>query len=283
MFASLPLSKKLPHIAPIFPVYFVITEVIFTMTYYIILNKSSSIILKLPSIIIFLPLALMVIVTHLKSMLTPPGYVPIPFRLMKSTAKDNNSDTYCKKCNNHRPPRAHHCKICGKCTLKMDHHCPWVANCVGFKNQKNFYQFLFYATTGDAIAALFLMIRLLTLNYSIRAYVPIGTRVTNPFQLMYYMWEPIQTFTGFACALAMTISIGTLFKKQTEMLFNNQTTIDAKMYPDWENGPYYEKDKWKSFESVMGKGLFEWISLKFEGVDPFHFEKVKAYTHLDEV
>ena len=94
-----------------------------------------------------------------------------------------------------------------------------------FKNQKNFYQFLFYATTGDAIAALFLMIRLLGLNYSIRSYVPLGTRVTNPFQLMYYMWEPIQTFVGFACALAMTISIGTLFRKQTEMIFNNQTTI----------------------------------------------------------
>ncbi|KYQ94013.1 hypothetical protein DLAC_04914 [Tieghemostelium lacteum] len=36
---------------------------------------------------------------------------------------------YCKKCERPKPPRCHHCKICDKCVLKMDHHCPWMANC----------------------------------------------------------------------------------------------------------------------------------------------------------
>ena len=288
MYANLPLSKKIPHIAPIVPVYFVIIEVIFTMTYYIILNDTSNAILKLISLFVFLPLAFMVIVTHLKSMLTSPGYVPIPYRLLKpqsssSTEGNNHNDTFCKKCNNPRPPRAHHCKICGKCTLKMDHHCPWVANCVGYNNQKNFYQFLFYATTGDCLAAIILMIRLFNLDYNIKSHVPAGTKITSPFQLMWFMWEPIQTFVGFACALAMTISIGTLFRKQTYMLFNNQTTIDAKMYPEWESGPYYEKDQWKSFSSVMGKTVTEWISLGFKGNDPTEFEKVRSYTNLEDV
>lgn len=38
----------------------------------------------------------------------------------------------CKKCHEIKPPRAHHCSICDTCVLKMDHHCPWINNCVGY-------------------------------------------------------------------------------------------------------------------------------------------------------
>jgi Uncharacterized protein containing DHHC-type Zn finger len=29
----------------------------------------------------------------------------------------------CKKCIAPKPPRTHHCSVCNKCILKMDHHC----------------------------------------------------------------------------------------------------------------------------------------------------------------
>ncbi len=56
----------------------------------------------------------------------------------------------CTRCDppQFKPQRAHHCSICGQCILKMDHHCPWVATCVGFHNYKYFVLFVFYAALG---------------------------------------------------------------------------------------------------------------------------------------
>ena len=51
---------------------------------------------------------------------------------------------YCKKCDNLQPPRSDHWGLCGKCVLRMDHHCPWIGNWVGFGNHKNFVLFIFY-------------------------------------------------------------------------------------------------------------------------------------------
>ncbi|XP_061525272.1 zf-DHHC domain-containing protein isoform X2 [Phycodurus eques] len=62
--------------------------------------------------------------------------------------------TVCSRCETYRPPRAHHCRVCQRCIRRMDHHCPWINNCVGELNQKYFIQFLFYTGVASVYATL---------------------------------------------------------------------------------------------------------------------------------
>lgn len=54
--------------------------------------------------------------------------------------------TECYHCDMTRPPRAHHCGVCGYCVMRFDHHCPWINNCVGKLNHRYFLQFLAYTS-----------------------------------------------------------------------------------------------------------------------------------------
>ena len=62
--------------------------------------------------------------SHIRCVFADPGTVPHG-ALPLPSATDEERLNMCVKCNQFKPPRAHHCSECGRCIVKMDHHCPY--------------------------------------------------------------------------------------------------------------------------------------------------------------
>lgn len=108
---------------------------------------------------IFLYLTTMLIICYVRCILVHPGEIPdsdpqwclsgdgraseAPMALQEM--KKTGERRHCKWCAKYKPDRCHHCRVCKCCILKMDHHCPWIYNCVGYANYKFFVLLLVYS------------------------------------------------------------------------------------------------------------------------------------------
>lgn len=48
----------------------------------------------------------------------------------------------CKTCQFIKPARSKHCSVCNVCVDLMDHHCPWLNNCIGKNTIGEFNRFI---------------------------------------------------------------------------------------------------------------------------------------------
>lgn len=59
------------------------------------------------------------------------------------TKRNRYKYRYCDYCEIQPPLRAKHCVDCKLCVRRYDHHCPWLATCIGERNHRYFWWFLF--------------------------------------------------------------------------------------------------------------------------------------------
>ncbi|MCO5552819.1 hypothetical protein L7F22_006336 [Adiantum nelumboides] len=108
-----------------------------------------------------------------------------------------------------KPPMTHHCHICKRCILKMDHHCPWMHNCIGFFNYRFFFLFLFYLWIGCAYTTYMASI---------------------PLQAIDDDEDTTQILFTFVLAIAVFFALSGLFWFHVYLVLSAQTTIDFYAY-----------------------------------------------------
>lgn len=142
---------------------------------------------------------------------------------------------FCAKCDNLKPPRSHHCWICKKCIMWMDHHCPWVGNCVGFNNHKYFVDFLFWAATGNLVESISYILTYYSAMYEIR-------------------------YSYIVCcilALSLVCSLYSLFLFQIFACFHSLTTIEMENFDSIANP--FDLGFYGNLKQLMGSNIYMWL------------------------
>ncbi|XP_013166238.1 PREDICTED: palmitoyltransferase ZDHHC15-like isoform X3 [Papilio xuthus] len=168
--------------------------------------------------------------------------LPVLTRTMSGSVR------YCNRCVLVKPDRAHHCSICARCVLKMDHHCPWVNNCVCFHNYKFFMLFLGYAL----IYCLFIMST--CLPYFIKFWK--GDFGTSASSGRYHV------VFAFFVALMFATTLGSLFGYHCYLVAHNRTTLEAFRAPMFRGGADkngFSLGAFNNFKEVFGNSPNLWM------------------------
>lgn len=210
--------------------------------------------------------ALMAMVSYVRATSTdagqpPPGYVPSG-EVALGLLKRNGQPRWCRKCKQFKPARAHHCQVCGRCSLELDHHCPWVNRCVGLKNRKFFFLFLVYTLLASiytiGLCGYGTVHRIIismpppigrSLPGAVRPPAPPYGGTVNPIQASLAMQHAaaragvpvtMALVFGVAYGFMFAIASGSMVIATWELVFSNITTVEsfhASRYAIEEEGP----------------------------------------------
>ncbi|CAB3222802.1 unnamed protein product [Arctia plantaginis] len=170
---------------------------------------------------IFLMLAGTTLYYFLQSLLEGPGHVPLGWKPENEDHKQYLQ--YCTVCNGYKAPRSHHCRKCGYCIKKMDHHCPWINCCVGHANHGYFTMFLIAAVLGCAQAAVVLTI---CIYHAINRVWYIHNGSGREPMIYLTLTTLLLTLLAIGMAVGVVLAVGALLYLQIRGILRNQTTIE---------------------------------------------------------
>jgi len=113
--------------------------------------------LNSPTSLIFHAFIFMILASLAQAFRTDPGSIPetamwrtyqYPPPVVRERKRNSGGPRWCRKSNAYKPDRCHYCTALERPVLRMDHHCPWLGNTVGFKNHKYFFLFLLYTNAA---------------------------------------------------------------------------------------------------------------------------------------
>lgn len=113
--------------------------------------------------------------------------------------------TYCEYCRMSRPAKSWHCKICNACIIKRDHHCTFLARCIGLYNQRYFILFLGYVTLA-MLYTTYYNYYYITLRFDDDVWVLSAARIINPM-LRFVIPEPLSLVDFYVLYLFMNVGV----------------------------------------------------------------------------
>jgi len=190
-------------------------------------------------------------ISYLKAIFTNPGYIP-QYLLLDPYA----ANPICPMCNFKRPPRANHCHACNKCVMRLEHHCPWINNCIGYNNFKSYFLMLFYLSLSGIYYTVTL-IYLVFFDYDTAINIPRFIYAIYLFTGLIYVSFSV-TLAGFTGLYIIHLYYGvTAYERLKDIDWAEPFTKC-----DWSNlkgNSPYNLDWVKNFERMFGNSILLWF------------------------
>ncbi|KAH7346284.1 DHHC palmitoyltransferase-domain-containing protein [Rhexocercosporidium sp. MPI-PUGE-AT-0058] len=144
----------------------------------------------------------------------------------------------CNTCKILKPARSKHCSICKRCISKLDHHCIFINNCVGYNNQ-NYFLLLLWTTAILTSYATYIGFSIL--SDEVRKEIPSWTirgegftwsQIANVWAWVLQEYTRIGAVT-LLCLLTSPLIFG-LLGYHVYLIWAGTTTNESMKWSDWQ-------------------------------------------------